>query len=181
MLHLLLETAFAASGDGPPMTEIGVHAINFVLLYTVLFFLARKPVAELLKERQAEIKKALDDGNAALKAAEDRHAELDSRLAHFDKLVEDMKAQAKTDADNERAQMRTKTEGDIASLKALTERTIREETRNARATLQREAVDLAMQIAEESIRQQISAADHERLAGEFLVAVEGDRTGATDA
>jgi len=173
MLLLLVDTALAAGGEGPPLTEIGIHAINFVLLYTVLFFLARKPVAELLKGRQAEIKKALDDGNAALKAAEDRHSELDSRLAHFDKLVEDMKAQAKSDADNERVAMRRKTKADIVSLQALTERTIREETRNARAALQREAVDLAVQIAEESLRKQITDADHQRLAGEFLVAVKG--------
>lgn len=174
MFLALMDSALAAGGgEGPPMKEIGVHAINFVLLYTVLFFLARKPIAEILKSRQAEIKKALDDGNAALKAAEDRHSELDVRLTQFSKMVDEMKAQAKTDADNERASLREKTASDIVMLKALTERTIREETRNARAALQRESVDLAVQIAEESLRKQITAADQERLAGEFLVAVSG--------
>ena len=116
MLLALMDVAFASDAAGPPWNEIGIHAINFVLLYTVLFFLARKPVAELLKSRQAEIKKALDDGNAALKAAEDRHGELDSRLGHFGQMVEDMKLQAKADADNERENLRARTVTDIASL-----------------------------------------------------------------
>ena len=178
MLLALLDTALAASdahGEGGiPMVEIGLHAANFIFLYGLLFFIARKPVGELLKQRQAEVRQALDKGNAALKAAEDRNGDIESKLSHFDKQVAEMRAQADADVAAEHALVKERTAADIAAYEALTDRNIAEVRRNARVKLQKDAVEAAVAAAEEQIRGQLNKDDHKRLAGDFLAAVDAE-------
>lgn len=167
--------ALASGGEshegGIPVSAIAVHAANFVLMYAVIFFAARKPVADMLKQRSAGVKKAIDDANAARKAAQERVSEIEGRLSRLDAEVESMRAQAADAAQAELEHSRKVTAQDIENLKALTALHIQEETNIARQTLQAEAVDLAMKLAEERIRGQINAQDHQRFAGEFLKAV----------
>lgn len=178
MLLSLIDVAFAASeahGDGHiPMKEIGFHAINFVLLYAILFFVARKPIAELLKTRQTEVRDALEKGHAALKAAEDRNTDVDAKLSRFDKELTTLRLKADQDIQAEAALVRERTAADIAALEALTDRNIAEARRNARVALQKQTVDAAILAAEERIRTQVNADDHKRLAGDFLAAVDAE-------
>ena len=178
MLLAVIDVALAspdAHGEGGiPLTDIGIHAVNFVFMYALLFFIARKPVAELLKSRQAEIRQALDKGHAALKAAEDRNADVASKLSHFDKEVTALRLNADRDIAAEATLVRERTLADIAAFEALTDRNIAEARRNARVKLQRDAVDAAIAAAEEQIRGQLNADDHKRLAGDFLAAVDAE-------
>ncbi|MCP4805050.1 MAG: ATP synthase F0 subunit B [Proteobacteria bacterium] len=178
MLLAVIDVALAA-GDahgegGIPFTDIGIHAFNFVFLYAVLFFIARKPVAELLKARQADVRQALEKGHAALKAAEDRNGDIASKLSHFDKEVTGLRLNAERDIGAERTLVKERTAADIAALEALTDRNIAEARRNARVKLQRDAVDAAVAAAEEQIRGQLNKDDKTRLAGDFLAAVDAE-------
>ena len=177
-LLLVSGIAFAAGGDGPPLKAIGVHLANFVLLFTVLFFLVRKPVAEALKARQGEVKHEIDESNAKRKDAQTRFDEIEARLNRFENEVAELKAQAEKEAAADREYLRQRTAADIESLKQLTEQTIRDEGRKARAALQAEAVGLAVGLAEERLRASINDGDQERLAGEFLLAVKQEAADA---
>ncbi len=178
---LLLSGLAWASGDshGPPMTGILVHLANFTILFTALFFLVRKPVAEALRARQGDVKQEIDDANEQRKAAQDRYDEMDKRLSRFEAEVAGLKAQAESDAESDRRYLRERTAADVESLKVLTEQTIRDEARKARKALQAEAVDLAVSLAEERLRTQFNEQDQDRLAGEFLVTVKSQE--AADA
>lgn len=178
-LLLLPGVAMAGGGEGPPFVAIAVHFANFTILFGALFFLLRKPVGEMLRARQAEVKKEIDDSNKQRKDAQARFDEMEARLARFEAEVAELKATAEKEAAADREYLRERTAADIEVLKELTEQTIRDEGRKARAALQREAVDLAVGLAEERLRASINDTDQDRLAGEFLLAVKGQE--AADA
>lgn len=173
---LLSSPAFAAgaAGDGIPLSDIGIHAINFVLMYGLLAVLLHKPIRELLKQRQASIRQDLEDAASSKDAAQARHDALSAKLDNFDAELARMTAEARKDAAAESELARDRTERDGEMMREMTSATVREETRNARSDLQRGAVDLAVKLAEEKLRGEISGADHGRLAGEFLTAVKGE-------
>ena len=79
---LVSSPAWAAGGGdgGIPMTEIGIHAVNFVLMYGLLFFLLRKPIGELLRQRQASIRQDLEDASGAKNEAQDRLDAIQAKL-----------------------------------------------------------------------------------------------------
>lgn len=173
---LLISTpAWAAGGGdgGIPLTEIGIHAVNFVLMYGLLFFLLRKPVSELLKQRQASIRQDLEDAAGAKNDAQARLDAIQAKLDDFDAEVAKMTADAREDAAAEAKYTAERTERDATMLREMTAGTVREETRNARARLQQDAVDAAVKLAEEKLRAEISGADQTRLANDFLGALKG--------
>lgn len=184
---LLLSGAALASGGDNACAEglnqacgqaIGVHALNFVLFFGFLFFVARKPIAEALRQRQAQVKHDIDAANEARKVAQERFDGLEARLARFEQEVEEMKAQAKTAAERDTEMHRKHTAEDIELLKNQATRAIREEGLKAKRKLREQAVDLAIGVATETLRGKLAAADHQRLNNEFLVAV---NPGAADA
>lgn len=185
-LLLVSGAAFAAGGDNACaqgldsscMQAIGIHAANFLLFFVFLFFVARKPIAEALRQRQAQVKQDIDEANATRKAAQERFDALEARLARFEQEVEEMKANAKLASDRDTALHRKHTAADIELLKDQATRAIREEGVKAHRKLREQAVDLAIGVATETLRGKLSAADHKRLNNEFLVAV---NPGAADA
>lgn len=172
---LVSSPAWAAGGGdgGIPMTEIGIHAVNFVLMYGLLFVLLRKPVGELLRRRQGSIRQELEDASGAKNEAQARLDAVQSKLDDFDAELAQMVADAREDAAAEARYTAERTERDATMLREMTAGTVREETRNARAQLQQDVVDAAVKLAEEKLRADIGGADHDRLANDFLGALKG--------
>lgn len=172
------ENACAEGLDSACMQAIGIHAANFLLFFVFLFFVARKPIAEALRQRQAQVKQDIDDANASRKAAQERFDALETRLARFEQELEEMKAVAKTAADRDTALHRKHTAEEIERLKDQATRAIREEGVKAHRKLREQVVDLAINVATDTLRGKLSATDHTRLNNEFLIAV---NPGAADA
>ena len=157
-----------------PFKDIGFHAINFVLMYVVIFALVRKPVSEFLKQRQSSIRQDLEGSAHELVVAREHYDELVGKVEKFDEELSAMKAEARQEAAQERLYIAERTERDAMMLREMTAGAAREETRKARAELQKNAVDLAVRLAEERLRAEISTGDHQRLADEFLSVLKED-------
>ena len=167
-LALASETAHA---EGIPWTNIVVHAVNFVLMMGILFYITRTPISDFLKMRAGRIRKELDDATQAQAEARARFEQLEARLNNFEQELNALKAEGLADAEGEARLLAERTEQDIQQIKANAERTIREEVRKAKVALQAQAVELAVNIAEEQIRGQMTPSDSDRLAQAFLGAV----------
>jgi F-type H+-transporting ATPase subunit b len=165
------ENACEAGLDSACMQAIGIHAANFLLFFVFLFFVARKPISEVLRQRQAQVKQDIDDANASRKAAQERFDGLEARLARFEQELGEMKAVAKAAADRDTALHRKHTAEEIERLKDQATRAIREEGVRAHRKLREQVVDLAIHAATDTLRGKLSATDHTRLNNEFLIAV----------
>lgn len=171
LLLALPSVAFAEAGEGIPFREIGLHTFNFLLLVGLLVYLLRTPVRDFLNTRAATIRKELEESDRLRREAEERNRAIEAKLVHFEEELAAMKADGAADAEREALLLAERAERDAAHIKETAERAIREETRAARNTLRRDAVELAVKLAEENLRSQLGPTDQQRLAQEFLASI----------
>jgi len=185
MLRLLIiavaltlpEIALAAGGGGHgaiPWKEMAFHAINLGILIGTIVYFAKAPVMDSLKNRSLRVKQDLEESHTLRKDAQDRFDDLEGRLARFEQQLEETRKEAAVEAEAEARGIAAKVEEEVAWIKEAAEKTIRDEVVNARTSLQREAVELAVTIAEETLTRTISADDQDRMARDLLGAVHGE-------
>lgn len=177
-LLLLPAAVFAAGGGGGhgdahaiPWKEMGWHAFNLAILGGILFRFAGGPIRDAVKDRALTVKRDLDESHALRKEAQDRFDELEARLARFEQQLEETRTEAAAEAEAESRRIAEKTAEEVAWIQQAAEKTIRDEMVHARRSLQREAVELAVTIAGETLASRISADDQDRMARDLLGAV----------
>ncbi len=84
---------------------------------------------------------------------------------------------AEIEAANEEAKLVARARDEGQRIGAVAERKIRDEVNRARVALRTEAVDLAVQLAENTLRGAIGSSDQQRLAREFLDSLKKDEAG----
>ena len=175
--HVEAEHAAPAHAEGIPWGKMAFHAFNLAILLGIIGWFARKPLRDAIADRSLAIKKDMDEINALRKQAQDRYAEIESRLQGYDRKLAEMKGDAEKEAAAEAREIAARAERDAQQIQQAAERTIRDETLRARHALRKDAVELAVKIAEEQLRHQITEADQRRLAADFLGTVKGNGNG----
>lgn len=156
--------------------QIVYGVINLSIFLVLLYLLARKPVAAWVANRAASIRSGLDEAARVQAEARSRFDAVERRLESLDGDLETLRADARSDADREGRLLEARAESEANRVRESAERAIREESARARAEIREEAVALAMQLARETLSRSISQDDQERLAREFLAAVDADKT-----
>ncbi|MEG1513438.1 MAG: F0F1 ATP synthase subunit B [Clostridia bacterium] len=148
-------------------TIIG-HTINALILLVAMYFLLYKPVRKFMNARADKINGQLDDAQktqaqaqAALAQSQDvlsgTDHEIAQRLADEQKRLQVQRNNMLSDA---------KAEGDRIMAKARKEADML--LKNAHETMQRQAADLAIEIASKVLEREVCAADHEQMIADFL-------------
>ena len=160
----------AGHGDdhGVPWSGIIQHAWNLTVLLLVLFFAARRPIGDALRGRGLSIRTDLADAARERDEALQRQAELDARLSRFEAEVAAMKDAANSDAGAEHDKLMKRAQDAAERIAETAQRNIRDEVVRAQVALRNDAVDLAVQLAEDALKGNIKADDHRRLARQFL-------------
>jgi F-type H+-transporting ATPase subunit b len=162
------------NSDAYQVTKLFFHFVNLVLLVGLLLAFARTPILDGLRARAAEIRKALTESAQAREAARQRQVEMAARLEKIGAEVDKIRADARADSarEQERTLERARIEAD--RIIATAQRNVQDEVVRARNDLRREAIDLAVQLAESVLAQSVQATDQRRLAGEFLDTIRQD-------
>lgn len=179
ILLWLPSVALASGGgghgdEGIPWTSIEFHALNLAILLGFLIWLARRPISDALKNRSAEVRRAIEDAQKAQREAQALADDLERRLSTFQSEVARLQRETREEAEKERVVILERAEKEAEAIRAAAERAIREETHRARRALQEEAVQLAVQMASDMLRDQVNADDQSRLARELMTAVHHD-------
>jgi F-type H+-transporting ATPase subunit b len=142
--------------------------INFALLMTLYYAMGKKPLAEALKSRKANVVKEIEEAQRMKQEAEARAKQYQAKLANLeDELAATRKALLESGkADQERIvkeaeEKAVRMQKDAAFL-------LEQEVKQMRIDLQRETVDLAVAAAGELLKKRVTAEDQERMAEEFL-------------
>lgn len=144
------------------------HTINLLLLVGVLFFFVRKPVGSFIQARADAIRTELDEADTLRRAAQERHEALVARLDHFDEEVARIQQLGDKRAIEDRQLLEQRAERAAEQIRDNVQRNIQDEVGRARDSLRREAVELAVQLAEQTLSTSVSADDQRRLARQFL-------------
>ncbi|MBI3592446.1 MAG: ATP synthase F0 subunit B [Nitrospirae bacterium] len=169
-------TLYAAEGGehgGGSVMEWVWRLLNFAILVFVLVKFAGKPLKDYLQQRTELIKKSIKEAQEAKELAQKALAEVEERLRLKDKEIEEIKSSAV--ASGEREKTRLMEEGERLKLKILEQAksNIDYEVKRAKDVIKAEAVEAAMQLAEEKIKSRMTKEDQDRLLQESFKLLEG--------
>ncbi len=149
--------------------------VTFLVLLTLLAKFAWTPLLEALETRQNAIRKSLDDAQQAKVELERLNVESGHIIQRARVDAEAIIAQSRSDGDRLREEIRAKARTEADHIVKNAERQIQLETSRALEQIRREAVDLSVMIASKIIQRNLSREDNERLIDDALKQVESRR------
>ncbi len=154
------------------MKDLAWRTLNFALLAALVIWIIKKfKVGQLLADRRAGIEKALQEAVKAREAAEKKYAEYSDKLSRATKEIDEIYASIKKEGELEKERIIAEARVSAEKIKQQAEQTAAREVLKARAELQAEAARLALQLAEQTLREKVGKDDQNRLVGEYLTKV----------
>ncbi len=174
LLALASSAPAAASGGegGGGLGDLFWPALNLAILLGALVYFCRRPIQDLFAARQGRIRGELDAAARALADAESRHADWQRKLTALDAEMVRIRDQARQRAESEREHLLADASAAAERIRADARAAVDQELRRAREELRREAAELAIEIAAETLRARVTDADRSRLVDEFIETIE---------
>ena len=142
--------------------------INFAILAGVLGWIAAKQGGPFFASRAKGISEGLRAGEQAKEEAEARARSVEARLANLKNEVADIRSRAREEREREADRVRRDTGAEIARIRAHAELELQSAAKQARLDVQRFAAKLAIDLAEQKIRSQMSGSAQAALLDGFL-------------
>lgn len=149
--------------------------VTFLVLLTLLAKFAWTPLLIALETRQNAIRKSLDDAQQAKQELERLNLESAQIINRARVEAEAVITQSRSDGDRLREEIRAKARTEADNIVKNAQRQIQLETSRALEQIRREAVDLSVMIASKIIQRNLTREDNERLIDEALKQVETRR------
>jgi F-type H+-transporting ATPase subunit b len=166
------EAAHAAGGahesGGPAEISIWWKWANFAILAGGIAYFVGKNAPAFFDSRNREIRKGIDEGTALQREAIDRTKAIEDRLKNLETEVEQLRTQAKAEIAAEGDRIRRETTEAIAKIHAHAETEIAAMAKTERAQLKAYAADLAVKLAGDRLREQLTPATDAALVRGFL-------------
>ena len=148
---------------------------TFLLLLVLLGRFAWRPLLQALEERQAQIRKSLDDAQQARQELERVQHESAQLVARARVEADAIVSQTRADAERLRQELREGARAEAATIIRNAERQIELQTLQAVRQIRSEAVDLSVMIAEKLIGRHLSKEDNERLIQQTIEQFDAQR------
>jgi F-type H+-transporting ATPase subunit b len=139
--------------------------LNFIVIFGVLWFLLRKAVPAIYRNRTETIQKRLEEARKTSEEARQRLSEVEARLSRLDVEIEQMRREAETGAVAEEKRVMEAAEEERRRIVESAEQEIARAANAARRELKAYAAELAVNLAEQRI-QITESADH-KLVSDF--------------
>ena len=148
---------------------------TFLVLLTLLAKFAWGPLLKALEERQAQIRKSLDDAQQARQELERVQHESAQLIARARVDADAIVSQGRADAERLRQELRDTARTEAAAILRNAEKQIELQTLQAVRQIRTEAVDLSVMIAEKLIGRHLSKEDDERLIAQTIEQFDSQR------
>jgi len=148
--------------------------INFVLLMVLGYMALRRSINPALAARRAAIETEIAEAQRMHTEAEAMHQEYADKLARLDEEIARLKADFTRAGEAERDRIVAEAREKGERMRADARASIEQEVKTLRDELHREAVIAAVAAAEETVRKTITAADHGRLADDYIQSLDAE-------
>ncbi|MGM0576575.1 MAG: hypothetical protein ACQEXJ_12670 [Myxococcota bacterium] len=166
-LLLAAPAALAAEG-GFVMEEHGFYIIDFVVFIGALWWFTRGPARRFLEERHDAVRKEMEAAAELRREAEERLRTYEARLRDLDDEIARMREDFRKDGERERERILAEAEAATERIRRDTQATVSHETSQLKQDLEAEIVERALDMAEEIVRDRMSADQHKRLVRGFI-------------
>jgi len=170
---LLVAAAAYASGGGEgggkeKWIEFGWKSVNFIILVGLLYWLLAGKLKEFFVDRGKNIRKALEDAIAAKEEAEKKFKEYELRLEKANEEIAKISEMIKAQGEAEKQKIIEDARKTAEKMKEDTQARMEQEFKKAGSQLRAEAALLSVQMAEELLKKNLSAKDHETMVRDYL-------------
>lgn len=172
---LLLPALALASGGEGGHADSGVvlkdfiwRCVNFAVMVGLLGYFVSKPIRNGLQNRRTDIEKALADATAAREAAEAKAHEYQEKLAKAAAEIDTIYAAIRREGELERDKILASAKEMAAKIEQEADAKASSAVARARLELRAEAARLAVELAEELLAKNVTAADQKRLVDEYM-------------
>jgi F-type H+-transporting ATPase subunit b len=141
---------------------------NSALLFFLLYWFGRKPLAEGLRRRKNRIVAGMDEAARMKDEAAAQLAQYEQKLHRIEEEIERVRADMREAAEAERHRVLAEAKERRERLVRDAEQLVTQELKAVRQQLLEETVRAAVRSAEALIQRELGAADHDRLAREYL-------------
>jgi F-type H+-transporting ATPase subunit b len=175
-LLILPVMAYAAGGgdhEGMGIKDWAWKILNFVILVVLLVKFVGKPLREFLSARKSLIEKSIKESQEAKELARKALAEVEDRLKLKDQEVAEIIASAKTTGEAERDRLIAEGQRMANRIAEQAKTNIDFELKRAKDIIRQEAVQAALQLAEEKISKQLTKDEQDNLLRESIKLIEG--------
>ena len=183
MLPVLLVLAGCLLGAEPLLAADGSEGgwgiwlfigrlFNLAVVVGLLVWVARKPLANFYASRSESIREQLAEAQRARAEAEAKLAEIESKMSRLDQELGEMKAAAEKDAELEYKRLVEAADEESRKIVGKAKEEIEGITREAYLDLKAHAAELAVTLAGQKIKGQITEEDRRRLFENFLAGLE---------
>jgi F-type H+-transporting ATPase subunit b len=157
---------------GVDLPKLIFQVINFLILLYLLNRFLFKPVLRLLDEREARIRKGLEDAEAAARDRQLAEAEREAAVTEARKEAQSMLARANKIAEDTRSEILGDARSEADKVVERAREEITSEKERAMAELRTHVANLALDAAGKLVRSQMSGDTQRRLVEEFLTEVD---------
>lgn len=172
LVTLLSGVACAASGgpadSGVLLKDFLFRVLNFGIMVALLAYFLTKPLRKGLAGRREAIEKALAEAKQAREEAEARFAEYDRKLSQATEEIAEISAAIRREGELEKQKIIANAKEMAAKIERDAEKAASLEVAKARTELQREAVQLAVGVAEQLLKKNFTKDDDARLIDEYM-------------
>jgi F-type H+-transporting ATPase subunit b len=164
--------AAAHGGESPArLMDLLYRSINFGIFFIVLFILLRKPLKQGLTGRKESIEKELEELEAKKEEAKKEYKTLEARISNIKEEREALLAEFKAEGEKEKQKIIDNAQKVASRIVEQAQLTIQQEIQKANLSLRQELSDVAVQMAEEILKKNITENDQKMLIGEYLAKV----------
>jgi len=168
MALLVPSLAFASTEGEHGGSGMTWKIINFVILAVGVYLVWTKAISGLLKKRGSDIQNAIEEARKAKDAADRNAAEYRAKLSVLDSKVAEIHQELKLEGEAEKARIIAEAAKSAEALKAQAKLAAEQEIKKARIEIREEAARLAVELAEDILKKELSPADQERLVKGYL-------------
>jgi len=174
VIFLAAIPAMAQEGEGPADTPTGwaFRWLNFAIVFGVIAYFAAKHGGPYFRANAEDISKKIEEGARTREAAEKQKKEMEAKLANLPKEIEQMRAEAKRDADAEAQRLRAQAKEEAQKIEKAALAEIAAAERAARLELKALTARMAVERAEELLREELTPAAEQKLFHTFVVELE---------
>jgi F-type H+-transporting ATPase subunit b len=172
LVTVLSGVACAAGGghadSGVLLKDFLYRVLNFGIVVAILVYFLSKPLKKGLAGRRDDIEKALAEAKQAKEDAEAKFAEYDRKLSQATEEIAEISDAIRREGELEKQKILANAKEMAAKIEQDAEKAAQLEVAKARTELQREAVQLAVELAEKTLKKNFTKDDDARLIDEYM-------------
>ena len=173
--HIQTETVTSAQEShhqqsfiSPDVTMMLLTWVTFLSLLAILYKFAWKPILQALDDREAAIRKAVDDADKAKAELAKTNATRAQLIAEAENKAKGIITQSRTAAVEAAKIIEQKAREEAQILLENARREIKEETQKAQSILRKESAQIAVSLASKLIDENLSTQKNQEIVNEFI-------------